>query len=74
MNNADMPRPYETSSMARLPEPQHILLRYRKFNNAFRSACKKNKTDVDGMPFVDLTRNMSDWLKINQMHPPAPFL
>lgn len=63
-----------TSSTARLSEPQHILLRYRKFNNAFRRACKKNKTDVNGMPFVDLTRNMSDWLKFNQVDHPAPLL
>lgn len=63
-----------TSSKKRLPESQRILLRYRKFSSAFRDASRKNQIDIDSMPFVDLTRNMTDWLKINQIEPHRLFL
>lgn len=63
-----------TSSKKRLPESQRILLRYRKFNNAFKNASRTNEIDIDSMPFVDITRNMTDWLKINQIEPHRLFL
>jgi len=63
-----------TSSKKRLPESQRILLRYRKFNSAFRNALRKNEIDIDSMPFVDLTLNMTDWLKINQIETHPLFL
>jgi len=63
-----------TSSNKRLPESQKILLRYGKFSTAFRNACRKADIDIDSLPFVDLTRNMTDWLKINQIEPHPLFL
>jgi hypothetical protein len=58
-----------TSSNKRLPEPQRILSRYRKFTSALRNACRKTHIDINSLPFIDLTRNMTDWLKINQIEP-----
>ena len=58
---------FATSSNRRIPEWRNILSRYKRFHDSFRNVCKKNHIGINSMPFVDLTRNMTDWLKINQL-------
>lgn len=56
-----------TSSRRRnLPDGPKILSRYQRFRIDFDKACKSRGLDSDTMPFVELTRNMADWLKVNQ--------
>ncbi|MFQ5887851.1 MAG: hypothetical protein ACE5HY_04055, partial [Candidatus Hydrothermarchaeales archaeon] len=49
-----------------IPEGSMIYSRYQKFQIDFLKACKAQGVDGDTMPFVELTRNIADWLKINQ--------
>lgn len=49
-----------------IPAAESIRSRYRKFQKAFRRTCKERGIDYSVMPFVELTRNISDWLTINQ--------
>ena len=54
------------SRRSTIPDAQKIHSRYRKFQRALGRACGDRRIDYRTMPFVELTRNMSDWLRINQ--------
>jgi len=56
-----------TSSKRRtIPQSKTIFSRYLKFQKYFEKICKVRAINFDKMPFVELSRNMSDWLNINQ--------
>ena len=48
-----------------IPDGSRILERYEKFESKLKAICKKEGRDLLAMPFVELTVNMSDWLKLN---------
>ena len=56
-----------------IPSAEDMYDRYRKFDREIRKLCKDHGRDYSKMPFVELTKNMSDWLKKNQSFPPALF-
>jgi len=59
-----------TSSRRRtLPDGPRIFSRQKRFRIDFQEACESRGVDSDNMPFVELTRNMADWLKLNQEVP-----
>lgn len=50
-----------------IPPGEQIDARFRTFQSGMRRACqKKTSDDYDSMPFVELVKNMTDWLRINQ--------
>ena len=49
-----------------IPEFEIIYSRYLEFRRDFDKACKSRSVNFQKMPFVEFTRNISDWLKINQ--------
>lgn len=62
-------RNWLTTSSRRItiPEGNIIFSQYLRFQKDFISVCAKRGIDLDTVPFVDLTRNMSDWLAVNQV-------
>lgn len=55
-----------SSKRSTIPAAERICFRYKGFIKDFRKVCKKREIDYGKMPFVELTRNMSDWLQINE--------
>jgi len=50
-----------------VPPANKIYSRYCKFEKDIKVICKKNKINYKEMPFIELVKNMTDWLKINQI-------
>jgi len=55
-----------TSRRTKIPPAENIYLRYLRFQHDIKKTCKERGIDYKSMPFVELIRNMTDWLKINQ--------
>jgi len=55
-----------SSRRTTIPDSNSIYSRYQKFQRAFKTACTYNGIDINAVPFVELAKNMTDWLKINQ--------
>ena len=54
-----------------IPPGEEMNNRFKMFNSVMRTACRRRSIDYDSMPFVELVKNMSDWLLLNQtVHAP----
>ena len=54
-----------------IPEAERIYSRYRRFRRNLEKLSKARGVDYHTMPFVELTRYISEWLEINQeVHEP----
>jgi len=49
-----------------VPDANKIFSRYKKFKKNFKTTCSDRSIDINNMPFIEFTKNISDWLKINQ--------
>lgn len=49
-----------------IPPGEEIDCRFRAFQSGMRRACRQRSLDYNSMPFVELVKNMTDWLVINQ--------
>ncbi len=56
-----------SSRRTTIPDGDEIYRRYKQFKRDLKKACKNEGRDYNSMPFVEITRNMSDWLSINQL-------
>ena len=54
------------SQRTTIPHGKEIHDRFKVFNSTMRRLLLKRSLDYDSMPFVELVRNMSHWLRINQ--------
>ena len=54
-----------SSNRITIPYAPLIFSRYEKFYNYFINLCDSQNIDCNSLPFIDLTRNVSDWLKLN---------
>jgi hypothetical protein len=54
-----------SSNRITIPYAPLIFSRYGEFYNYFKNLCNSQKIDCNSLPFIDLTRNISDWLKLN---------
>jgi len=54
-----------SSNRITIPYAPLIFSRYEKFYNYFINLCDSQNIDRNSYPFIDLTRNVSDWLKLN---------
>ncbi|MGB8658175.1 MAG: hypothetical protein WCE90_10395 [Candidatus Zixiibacteriota bacterium] len=54
-----------SSRRTTIPFDVHISLRYQAFERDFRRACRRLGIDPDKVSFVDLSRNITDWLSMN---------
>lgn len=54
-----------SSKRITIPYAPLIFSRYEKFHNYFINLCDSQNIDCNSLPFIDLTRNVSDWLKLN---------
>lgn len=60
-----------SSRRTTIPDGNSIYSRYQKFQRDFKTACVQRGIDINAARFVELTENMTDWLKINQeVHTP----
>jgi len=50
-----------------IPPGEKIKTRFQTFQSTIKKACRKNGTDYNTMPFIELVQNMTDWLRINQI-------
>lgn len=50
-----------------IPPAEQIYSRYLKFQRDINRICRERGIDHKTMPFVEMIRNMSDWLKLNQV-------
>jgi len=50
-----------------IPSGTDINKRFKLFQSDIRHICIKGSIDYDSMPFVELVKNMTDWLRHNQM-------
>lgn len=50
-----------------IPPGDEIDRRFKQFRLEIKKICKHQGRDYGSMPFVELTRNMSDWLNLNQV-------
>lgn len=55
-----------TSKRTTIPHGIEVYNRYIRFRRDIKRIGKKKGVDFKSMPFVELTRNMTDWLKLNQ--------
>lgn len=54
-----------------IPHGEDIDRRFKAFQSGMRRVCEQRSVDYDSMPFVELVRNMTAWLRVNQtMHFP----
>ena len=54
-----------------IPPGEEIYNRFKVFQSNIRRACRQRSVDYDSMPFVELVKNMTDWLRLNQvLHKP----
>lgn len=49
-----------------IPPGQKIYDRFRAFETGMRRACRQRSINYNSMPFVELVKNMTDWLRVNQ--------
>lgn len=56
-----------TSRRASIPPGVEIDDRFKTFQLGMRRACRQKSVDYDGMPFVELVHNMTDWLRANHV-------
>ena len=56
-----------SSKRSTIPDGNKINTRYKQFKSDLKKVCNKSGRDYNSMPFVEITRNMSDWLRINQL-------
>lgn len=56
-----------SSRRTTIPDGDEIHRRYKQFQRDLKKACKNEDRDYNSMPFVEVTRNMSDWLSLNQL-------
>ena len=54
-----------SSKRKTIPHAPLIFSRYAEFYNNFINSCDSQNIDCNSLPFMDLTRNISDWLKLN---------
>jgi len=54
-----------SSKRKTIPYPSLIFSRYREFYQYFTNLCNSQNIDYNSLSFIDLTRNISDWLKLN---------
>ncbi len=54
------------SRRTNIPPGEQIVGRFRTFQSDMRRVCKDRSLDYDSMPFVELVKNMTDWLRVNQ--------
>jgi hypothetical protein len=50
-----------------IPPGETIRARFSAFESYIKNACRRNGSDFNSMPFVELVQNMTDWLRINQI-------
>lgn len=56
-----------TASKAKgLRQPKKIWERFETFMITFRQLCLEEDIDLDGMPFLELTHNMTEWILLNK--------
>ncbi len=54
-----------------IPPGEEIYRRFRTFQTGMRRACRQRSLDYDSMLFIELVKNMTDWLRANQtVHSP----
>lgn len=56
-----------SSRRKNIPTATEISRRFKKFQRKIKILCKQRDIDYESMPFVEMTRNMSDWLRLNQI-------
>jgi hypothetical protein len=56
-----------TSRRQSIPPGDEIDRRYKQFHRDLKKICKLQGRNYNSMPFVEMTRNMSDWLSLNQL-------
>jgi len=54
-----------SSKRKTIPYAPTIFSRYEEFYNNFKNSCDSQNIDCNSLPFIELTRNISDWLKLN---------
>jgi hypothetical protein len=62
-----------SSKRTTIPHGIETYKKYLKFRRNIKRICKNKGVDFKTMPFVELTRNMTDWLKVNQKQPEPLF-
>ncbi len=50
-----------------IPPGEEISRRFQKFQRDIRKICRQRGISYESMPFIEMTRNMSDWLNLNQL-------
>ncbi len=55
-----------SSGRSSIPHAEGIFARYTGFRKAIVQICKERSVDYRTMPFVEFTKNVSDWLKLNE--------
>lgn len=55
-----------TSRRTTIPPGEKIDSRFRTFQSGMRKACRQRSVDYDSMPFIELVKNMTEWLILNQ--------
>jgi len=59
------------SKRTTIPEAEKIYARYRRFRCYLKRACKVRRINYHSMPFIELSRYISEWLEINEeIHEP----
>lgn len=56
-----------------IPPAEDVYSRYLKFQRDIKRICNHAGVGYKSMPFVELTRNMTDWLNLNQVLPKPLF-
>jgi hypothetical protein len=54
------------SKRTTIPPGPRIYERFVVFQSDIKAACRRNSFDYNAMPFVEVVKNMVDWLRINQ--------
>ena len=50
-----------------IPAAADVSNRFKKFDREIKKICAQRSIDYESMPFIEITRNMSDWLALNQL-------
>ena len=50
-----------------VPSGEDIYRRYKRFHRDICNLCERRGIGYDAMPFIEMTTNMSDWLRINRV-------
>jgi len=54
-----------SSKRKTIPYAPTIFSRYEEFYNNFINSCDSQNINCNSVPFIELTRNISDWLELN---------